>query len=109
MRHDSGGPGVLARGAGRRWVSPRSRDGPAIRCPAWPSTGSRSPPTSGRRCAGWPTSSALPLSSLLLAAHAKVLAALAGEREVATGYVPAAGDRPLPCRLTHRTRHLARC
>ena len=30
---------------------------------------------------------ALPLGSVLLAAHAKVLAALSGEREVATGYV----------------------
>ena len=49
-------------------------------------------------------SSALPLSSLLLAAHAKVLAALSGEREVATGYVPAAGDRPLPCRLSTERR-----
>ncbi len=39
-------------------------------------------------------------SSILLAAHAKVLAALAGEREVATGYVAREGDRPLPCRLT---------
>ena len=29
----------------------------------------------------------MPLSSVLLAAHAKVLAALSGEREVATGYV----------------------
>ena len=29
----------------------------------------------------------LPLSSVLLAAHAKVLSALSGEQEVATGYV----------------------
>ena len=35
---------------------------------------------------------AVPLSSVLLAAHAKVLAALSGEREVATGYV--ASRRP---------------
>ena len=34
---------------------------------------------------------AVPLSSVLLAAHAKVLAALSGEREVATGYVTGAG------------------
>ncbi|MCA1676829.1 MAG: hypothetical protein LC799_33190, partial [Actinobacteria bacterium] len=34
---------------------------------------------------------AVPLSSVLLAAHAKVLAALSGEREVATGYVAADG------------------
>src|SRR5205807_5920541 len=43
---------------------------------------------------------AVPLSSLLLAAHAKVLAALSGEREVATGYVAAEGGQALPCRLT---------
>ncbi|MFC0109281.1 non-ribosomal peptide synthetase [Kibdelosporangium aridum] len=43
---------------------------------------------------------AVPLSSVLLAAHAKVLAALSGEREVSTGYVAVAGRRPLPCRLT---------
>ncbi|MGZ6869953.1 MAG: non-ribosomal peptide synthetase, partial [Frankiaceae bacterium] len=41
-----------------------------------------------------------PLSSVLLAGHAKVLAALSGEREVATGYVAVAGGQPLPCRLT---------
>ena len=41
----------------------------------------------------------VPLSSVLLAAHAKVLAALSGEREVATGYVGATGVGPLPCRL----------
>ena len=43
---------------------------------------------------------AVPLSSVLLAAHAKVLAALSGEREVATGYVAAEGGQPLLCRLT---------
>ena len=39
-------------------------------------------------------------SSVLLAAHAKVLAALSGEREVATGYVCLQGGQPLLCRLT---------
>jgi amino acid adenylation domain-containing protein len=43
---------------------------------------------------------AMPLSSVLLAAHAKVLAALSGEREVTTGHVAAEGVRPSPCRLT---------
>lgn len=43
---------------------------------------------------------AVPLDSVLLAAHAKVLAALSGEREVTTGYVTVEGGRPLPCRLT---------
>ncbi|WP_406516106.1 amino acid adenylation domain-containing protein [Streptomyces sp. NBC_00873] len=43
---------------------------------------------------------AVPLDSVLLAAHAKVLDALSGEHEVATGYVTVEGGRPLPCRLT---------
>lgn len=43
---------------------------------------------------------AVPLRSLLLAAHAKVLAALSGEQEVTTGYVAVPAGRPLPCRLT---------
>ncbi|MFF3244514.1 amino acid adenylation domain-containing protein [Streptomyces sp. NPDC002870] len=43
---------------------------------------------------------AVPLSSVLLAAHAKVLATLSGEHEVATGYVAVEDGRPLPCRLT---------
>ncbi len=43
---------------------------------------------------------AVSLSSMLLAAHARVLAALSGEREVVTGYVLAESGRPLPCRLT---------
>ena len=36
---------------------------------------------------------------MLLAAHAKVLAALSGEPEVVTGYLAAPGGLPLPCRL----------
>ncbi|WP_326764179.1 amino acid adenylation domain-containing protein [Streptomyces sp. NBC_01591] len=43
---------------------------------------------------------AVPLDSVLLAAHAKVIAALSGEHEVTTGYVSAEGGRPLLCRLT---------
>jgi len=42
---------------------------------------------------------AVPLSSVLLTAHAKVLGALSGEREVCTGYAMAAGP-PLPCRVS---------
>jgi amino acid adenylation domain-containing protein len=42
----------------------------------------------------------LPRAAVLLAAHAKVLAALGGEPEVVTGYVATAGGPPLPCRLT---------
>jgi non-ribosomal peptide synthetase component F len=42
----------------------------------------------------------VPLSAVLLAAHAKVLAVLSGEREVATGYVGRQGGQPLLCRLT---------
>lgn len=37
--------------------------------------------------------------SALLAAHAKVLAALSGEREVTTGYVAVKGERPVPRRM----------
>src|SRR5882757_10312011 len=44
--------------------------------------------------------SAVSLSSVLLAGHAKVLAALSGEREVGTGYVSVQGGRALPCRLS---------
>ncbi|MFD7131985.1 amino acid adenylation domain-containing protein [Streptomyces sp. NPDC059894] len=47
---------------------------------------------------------AMPLDSVLLAAHAKVVAALSGEREVTTGYVPAQGGPSLPCRLTTAPR-----
>ena len=43
---------------------------------------------------------ALPLSSVLLTAHAKVLSALSGEQEVATGYVADEGAEPLLCRLS---------
>jgi amino acid adenylation domain-containing protein len=42
----------------------------------------------------------LPLSSVLLAVHAKVLAALSGEPEVLTGYRAAPGSRTLPCPLS---------
>ncbi|MFJ8005257.1 non-ribosomal peptide synthetase [Streptomyces fagopyri] len=42
-----------------------------------------------------------PVSSVLLAAHAKVLAVLSGEPDVVTGYAVAGTDAgPLPCRLT---------
>ena len=41
----------------------------------------------------------VPLGSVLLAAHAKVLAALSGEPEVVTGYLAAPRGLPLPCRL----------
>ena len=43
---------------------------------------------------------AVPLGSVLLAAHAKVLAVLCGESEVVTGYVAGPTGRPLPGRLT---------
>ena len=41
----------------------------------------------------------VPLSSVLLAAHARVLAALSGEPEVMTGYLAGYRGVPLPCRL----------
>jgi hypothetical protein len=43
---------------------------------------------------------AVPMRTMFLAAHAKVLAAVAGEREVITGYIADPVVRPLPCRLT---------
>src|SRR2546430_12141908 len=43
---------------------------------------------------------AVPLSSVLLTAHAKVLSALSGEREVSTGYAAMEGRSPLLCRMT---------
>src|SRR5437879_1268364 len=46
---------------------------------------------------------AVPLSSVLLAAHAKVLGALSGEREVSTGY-SFEGRPPLLCRFTTEPR-----
>jgi amino acid adenylation domain-containing protein len=42
---------------------------------------------------------AVPLGSVLLAAHSRVLAALTGEPDVITGYVAGDGGAPLPCRL----------
>src|SRR5256714_14352133 len=46
---------------------------------------------------------AVPLSSALLTAHAKVLGALSGEREVSTGYA-FEGRSPLLCRFTTEPR-----
>jgi amino acid adenylation domain-containing protein len=46
----------------------------------------------------------LPLHSMALAAHAKVLAALSGEQDVVTGYTAGPGGRPLPCPLTTEAR-----
>jgi non-ribosomal peptide synthetase component F len=42
----------------------------------------------------------VPLRTVLLAAHASVLAALSGERHVVVGYVADQAVRPLPCRLS---------
>ncbi|WP_351232350.1 amino acid adenylation domain-containing protein [Streptomyces sp. NPDC002133] len=46
----------------------------------------------------------LPLHSVALAAHAKVLAALSGEQDVVIGYAARPGGRPLPCPLTTEAR-----
>src|SRR6266436_3138609 len=43
---------------------------------------------------------AVPFSSVLLTAHAKVLGELSGEREVSTGYAAMEGGSPLLCRMT---------
>jgi non-ribosomal peptide synthetase component F len=42
----------------------------------------------------------VPLSSVLLGVHAKVLGTLTGELQVTTGYVSQQGGQPLLCRLT---------
>ena len=42
----------------------------------------------------------VPLRSVLLAAHARVLGALSGERDVVVGYLTDAVVRPLPCLLS---------
>jgi amino acid adenylation domain-containing protein len=47
---------------------------------------------------------AVPLSTVLLTAHAKVLGALSGECEVSTGYVVMKGSSPLLCRMTTEPR-----
>jgi amino acid adenylation domain-containing protein len=41
----------------------------------------------------------VPLSSVLLAAHARVIGALSGEPDIVTGYLATSRGRPLPCRL----------
>ena len=41
----------------------------------------------------------VPLSSVLLAAHARVIGVLSGEPDVVTGYLATPRGRPLPCRL----------
>ncbi|MGE5763734.1 MAG: non-ribosomal peptide synthetase, partial [Mycobacterium leprae] len=46
----------------------------------------------------------LPLHSVALAAHAKVLAALSGEQDVVTGYAAGPRGRLLPCPLTTEAR-----
>jgi amino acid adenylation domain-containing protein len=43
---------------------------------------------------------AVPFSSVLLTAHAKVLSVLSGEREVTTGYAAMKGRSPLLCRMS---------
>jgi amino acid adenylation domain-containing protein len=47
---------------------------------------------------------AVPFSTVLLTAHAKVLGALSGECDVSTGYVVMKGRSPLLCRMTTEPR-----
>ena len=75
---------------------PRSRGGPSIRCRASAEHEAAIPGRPGRGIARLADELAVPLSSVLLAAHAKVLAALSGEREVVTGYVAAEGAGRCP-------------
>src|SRR5262245_54740862 len=46
----------------------------------------------------------VPLGSVLLTAHLKVLGALSGEREISTGYAAEDGNEPLPLRVTIGSR-----
>src|SRR5438552_15041922 len=48
----------------------------------------------------------VPLSSVLLTAHAKVLGALSGEHEVSTGYAALEGRSPLLCRVPTQSHSL---
>jgi amino acid adenylation domain-containing protein len=47
---------------------------------------------------------AMPLTAVVLAAHAKVLAVLSGEREIVTGYVLVEGRPPLSCWMSTEGR-----
>ena len=58
------------------------------------------PTTWMRRCSGSRPTSPIPLGTVVLAAHARVLAALSGEMEVVAGYVAAPGERPVPFRVS---------
>ncbi|MFD5429584.1 amino acid adenylation domain-containing protein [Streptomyces sp. NPDC127084] len=53
----------------------------------------------GQALPGLAAQLAVPVESVLLAAHAKVLSALCGEDDVLTGYVVAEGGPTAPCRL----------
>ncbi|MCB5911888.1 non-ribosomal peptide synthetase [Streptomyces pinistramenti] len=48
----------------------------------------------------WADAHGVPLDAVLLAAHARVLAALSGEQEVTCGYLAADGGPALPCRIS---------
>ncbi|MFJ5673704.1 amino acid adenylation domain-containing protein [Streptomyces sp. NPDC093097] len=53
-----------------------------------------------KRLDHWADTHHVPLDAVLLAAHAKVLAALSGDQEVTTGYLAADGGPALPCRVS---------
>ena len=73
--------------------SPRSRAGRSTRCRASPSTRSR-PDDVAAALQRLADDLGVPLSAVLLAAHAKVLAALSGEREVDDRLRRPPGGRP---------------
>ena len=89
-------------GAMRSWPagSPQSPGGPWIRYRASATHEAAIPDDLVARLQRLSDDLALPLSSVLLAAHAKVLSALSGEQDVATGYVAEEGAEPLLCRLS---------
>ena len=86
--------GVLR--AGGRTEIPRwtSRPGPGTA-----SCAAAIPADLAMRLRGLAAELAVPLSSVVLAAHVKVLAALTGEQQVTAGYVTGPGGPVLPCVL----------
>ncbi|MBC3195050.1 amino acid adenylation domain-containing protein [Pseudonocardia sp. C8] len=82
--------------------APAARPGAATRIPRWstdpaPGTAVHDVPLPAGFPAGLP--GGVPAEAALLAAHARVLAALSGEPEVVTGYRPAPGAEPVPRRI----------
>ena len=88
--------------------SPRFRGGPSIRSPGVAVHDATIPEDLVAALRRLADELGVPLSSVLLAAHAKVLAALSGERQVTTGYVAGTGGRTVAVPADDRGRLVAR-